>query len=120
MEPTEREKRILTEEATNIAMQKEAPPKKAGEKKRGGKTAKIDAAEKLLHQLYDIAQPDENQPKRLLQLLNDQRTERKEVFAPVLGMLKVEKNRKKKEEMQNKQKDKENAEELVRFETVCK
>ena len=58
VEPTDREKRETLEEATAMAMEKEAPLKRAGKKKRGGKTKKSKEAEDQLHLLYDIALPD--------------------------------------------------------------
>ena len=87
-------------------------------KKGGGKTRKSVEAENLLYRLFDIALPDQDQPTARLGFLHDQRTERKEVLPPIIGMLAVERRRQEREKKEEARHAREEVESAGRFGTV--
>ena len=117
-EETDREKRASTEEATALAAELDGPTSQKGRKQAGSKTKKSSEAERLMPLLFDIALPDEEQPKSSLPFLIDQRNERKCRLPPITRVRPVEKRRMEREAKEEERKNREKEESAARFNTV--
>ena len=118
VDETDRGKRASTAEATALAQENDGPPSQVGKKKGGFQSKKRQDAEQLLPLLFDIALPDEDQPKSSLAFLHDQRTERKCRLPPVTRLLGVEKRRIEREAKQDERRKREENEKASRFSIV--
>ena len=101
-----------------MAQENDGPPSQVGKKKGGFQSKKRQDAEQLLPLLFDIALPDEDQPKSSLAFLHDQRTERKCRLPPVTRLLGVEKRRIEREAKQDERRKREENEKASRFSIV--
>ena len=101
-----------------MAQEFEGPKSQVGKKKAGYRSKKGEQAEQLLPTLFDIALPDDQQPKASLPFLHDQRQERKCRLPPVTRLLGVEKRRMDREKKEEDRKNREETEKASRFKTV--
>ena len=116
--PSDRDSRESTKEASAAAKGLPGPSKQAGHKKGGCETKKSKQAKQLLPTLFDIGLPECEQPAGKLEFLRDQKTERKCVLPPVIGMLGVERRRRDREAAQEKRAKREQEEAADRFAIV--
>jgi (p)ppGpp synthase/HD superfamily hydrolase len=117
--PTDRGNRETTQKITQEVKAKTGGAKKkvkAGRKRV--ETKKSKRARELLDKLFEIGLPDVMQPKERLSFLVDQRSERKEKLAPLIGKTGIERRRENRIAEQNERAKREKERAAERFQAV--